>query len=46
MRKLIVSTFASRAYVPAGDIPLGSFQHPNPSAKELARRQNLARACQ
>jgi len=30
-------------YLPAGDIPLGSFAQPEPSAKEVARRAKLAR---
>ncbi|MGB3424057.1 MAG: dihydrofolate reductase family protein [Castellaniella sp.] len=30
-------------YVPAGDIPLGSFAHIQPSAKEVERRAKLAR---
>ncbi|MCW5658951.1 MAG: dihydrofolate reductase family protein [Burkholderiaceae bacterium] len=30
-------------YVPAGDIPAGSFAHAEPSAKELERRARLAR---
>jgi dihydrofolate reductase len=29
-------------YVPAGDVPLGSFAHTEPSAKELDRRAKLA----
>ena len=31
------------SYLPAGDIPLGSFAAPEPSAKEVARRAKLAR---
>lgn len=30
------------AYVPAGDIPLGSYEQTEPSAKELARRARMA----
>ena len=30
-------------YLPAGDIPLGSFAQPEPSAKEVERRAKLAR---
>ncbi len=30
-------------YVPAGDVPLGSFAQPEPSAKEIERRARLAR---
>ena len=30
-------------YVPAGDVPLGSFAQTDPSAKELDRRAKLAR---
>jgi len=30
-------------YVPAGDVPLGSFAQAEPSAKELERRAKLAR---
>jgi dihydrofolate reductase len=30
-------------YVPAGDVPLGSFAQPEPSEKEVARRAKLAR---
>jgi dihydrofolate reductase len=30
-------------YVPAGDVPLGSFEQAKPSEKELARREKLAR---
>ncbi len=30
-------------YVPAGEIPLGSFVQPEPSEKELARREKMAR---
>jgi dihydrofolate reductase len=30
-------------YVPAGEIPLGTMEQPEPSAKELARRDKLAR---
>jgi dihydrofolate reductase len=44
----LVSTQASTTgvvmstYVPAGDIPLGSFAQPEPSEKELARRARMA----
>ena len=30
-------------YVPAGDVPLGSFVRAEPSEKEVARRAKLAR---
>jgi hypothetical protein len=30
-------------YVPAGEVPLGSFAQTEPSAKELERRAKLAR---
>jgi hypothetical protein len=30
-------------YVPAGDVPLGSFVQTEPSAKEVERRAKLAR---
>lgn len=30
-------------YMPAGDVPLGSFAHAEPSARELARRTKMAR---
>jgi dihydrofolate reductase len=30
-------------FVPAGEVPLGSFEQPKPSAKELARREKVAR---
>ena len=30
-------------YVPAGDVPLGSFAQVEPSAKEVERRAKLAR---
>jgi len=30
-------------YVPAGDVPLGSFAQTQPSAKELERRARLRR---
>jgi len=30
-------------YVPAGDVPIGSFASPEPSAKEVERRAKLAR---
>ncbi len=41
--KLSKTGVVMSTYVPAGDIPVGSFAQPEPSAKELVRRAKVAR---
>ena len=39
---MTLNVSAHNAYVPAGDIPLGSLSQAEPSAKELTRRAKMA----
>ncbi|WP_173061337.1 hypothetical protein [Sulfurimicrobium lacus] len=42
MAKVSTTGVVMSAYVPAGDIPLGSLAQSPPSAKELIRRARMA----
>jgi hypothetical protein len=41
--KVSITGVVMSTYVPAGDIPLGSFSQAEPSAKELTRRAKMAK---